>query len=423
MGDSISNLYPQPVASSSQNVLLSPKDAVGLAAAATQLQAIQREMGARQAIGSAYQGALNDDGTIDMGKLSSTLQASPAAAYGMQEATSRMLAQQQAQLALNAKQNQFIWDAVGSVANDPTLDRDKVRNIAVTLARNLKIPGQYVNGWLDNLPQDKAGLRNQLIQFRNLATGSAGVSTPTDTGLSPEGAPITAPRDVYSYRTAGGGIPSGLAPGESVLMGSAAERAAALQASASTSPQYRADLENLKAMSKTLDIGGPTVKYEKALGQIAQRFGLPSTLTPDQLASAEEFDKLTNSIALNQGKALGGTDAARVLSVGATPSSSMSRLGREGVIGLLQGNQDFIDRAREQWLDARAAGTPASQHDQFMHSFGKNYDVRVFQFARLNRDAQQKFIHTLSPAEIPAFEQSYQNAEAHGWVPALTRAK
>lgn len=425
MPDGIASLYPQPVNPASANVLLNPKDALATVAGAVQLNAINREVQAKQAIGQAYQGALGPDGSVDMGKLSSALAGNPAAAYGMQAATTEMLNQQRAQLDLNARQNQFIWDAVGSVANDPTLDRDKVRNMAVSLARNLKIPGQFVNSWLDNLPASKPALRNQLIQFRNLATGSANLSTPTPTGLDTEGAPITAPRDVYNIRTAtaGGGMPSQLGPGEDLLRRSPAERAAALQATASTSPQYRADLQNLAAMSKTLDIGGPTVKYEKALGQIAQRFGLPSTLTPDQLASAEEFDKLTNTIALNQGKALGGTDAARVLSVGATPSTSMSRYGREGVIGLLQGNQDFIDHAREQWLAARSAGAPASQHDQFMQSFGKNYDVRVFQFARLNRDAQQKFINSLSPAEIPGFEQAYQNAEAHGWVPALTRAK
>ena len=148
---------------------------------------------------------------------------------------------------------------------------------------------------------------------------------------------------------------------------------------------------------------------------------MPSTLTPDQLQSAEEFDKLSNTIALNQGKALGGTDAARVLSVGATPGTSMSRLGREGVVSLLEGNQDYIDKAREQWLEARASGTPASRHDEFMHSFGKNFDVRVFQFNKLDRENKQKYLHTLAPSEIPAFEQSYKNAAAHGWVEPLTK--
>lgn len=423
MADSSTNplaaLYPQPPAS--QPMTTDPARIIGLASGVAQLQAFQRDQAARQAVGEAFQGALTPEGGIDAAKLSGALQANPAAAYGMPEAASRMLEQQRAQLDLNARQNQFVIDAMGTMANDPNLNQDSIRSAAVTLARNLKIPGAIMNGWLDKMPKDKAGLRDMLIQLRNVAIGSAGVSTPTDTGLDENGAPITAPRGSYNYRTAGGGIPSALAPGEGALMGSSGDRAAALQATATTSPQYRADLANLKQMSKVLDIGGPTVPYEKKFAQLAQRFGLPSTLTPDQLTSVEEFDKTANAIALRQGASLGGTDATRVLSVGSTPSSSMSQLGRQGVVSMLEGSQDFIDHAREQWLEARAAGTPASQHDYWMHQFGKNYDPRVFQFARMDRDAKQKFINTLNPGEVPAFEQSYKNAAAHGWVPPLTK--
>src|SRR6202012_5008862 len=137
-----------------------------------------------------------------------------------------------------------IVDSVGAVANDPKLNADKVRDLGVTLARNLKIPGQMVNNWLDGLPNDQAGLRDRLIQMRNIATGSANASTPTPTGVNSEGAPVTAPRDVYNYQTAGGGgIPSDLAPGERGLLEGAAGRAGDLQATASTAPQYQADLD------------------------------------------------------------------------------------------------------------------------------------------------------------------------------------
>jgi hypothetical protein len=414
-------LYPTPPAPAAG--AMNPLQAVGLANALTGLQSNQQALAARQATGEAFRGALRDDGSIDQGALAASLRASPAAAYSLPEVAGLALNQATAQTDLDAKRNQFILDSVGATANDPNLNADKVRSLGVTLARNLRIPSAMINDWLDNLPKGKEALRAKLIQFRNMATGSANLSTPTPTGITPEGAPISAPRDVYNYRTAGGGIQGGLAPGEQGLSESAAGRAAALQATASTSPQYRADLANLKQMSRVLDIGGPTVKYEKPLAQVAQRFGLPSTLSPDQLKASEEFDKLANTIALNQGKALGGTDAARVLSVGATPSSGMSRFGREGVIDILAGNQDFIDRARDAWLESRSNGTPASLHDVFMHRFGKTYDVRTFQFAKLDRQNQQKFLDQLDAAEVPAFERSYQEAQKRGWVPPLKAAQ
>jgi hypothetical protein len=419
MADVASPQYPQPPAPGAG--MLNPLQAIGLVNAVTQLRTSQADLASKQATGAAYQNALNPDGSVDQAKLSATLQGDPAAAYGMPETASRMLQQSTAQTDLDAKRNGFIVDALGATADDPKLSLDKVRSLAVTLGRNLRLPASQVNNWLDGLPKGREALRGELIKMRNLAIGSAGSSTPTDTGLTPEGAPIVSSRGGFNYATAGGGLPKGLAPGEAGVMESSAGRAAALQSTASTSPQYRADLANLKQMSQVLDIGGPTVPYEKKFAQLAQRFGLPSTLTPDQLTSVEEFDKTANAIALRQGASLGGTDASRVLSVGSTPSSSMSRLGRQGVVSMLEGSQDFIDHAREQWLEARAAGASASQHDQWMHSFGKNYDPRVFQFARMDRTAKQKFIDTLSPAEIPAFEQSFKNAAAHGWVEPLTR--
>lgn len=414
--------YPQAQPAPANSLAtMNPLQAVATANYVQNYQNNQRVMAANQAAGEAFQGALNDDGSVDMSKVAATLKGDPRAAYGLPDVTAKMLAQGGAQMGLDTARNKFVTDAFGSLADDPKLTKDKVLSLGVTLARNLKIPAPLINNWLDGLPNGGQALRDKVIQFRNLAIGSAGASTPTDAGLDSEGAPQTGSRGTFNYKTAGGTIPSALPPGEGSLMGSSAERAGALQATATTSPQYRADLANLKTMSKVLDIGGPTVQYEKKLGQLAQRFGLPSTLTPDQLKSAEEFDKISNQIALNQGKALGGTDATRVLSVGSTPSSSMSRYGREGVINLLEGNQDFVDRARDQWLEARNNGVSASKHDQFMHAFGKNFDVRVFQFNRLDRANKQKFIDTLDPSEVPGFEQSYKNAAAHGWVEPLTK--
>src|SRR5262249_426391 len=158
-------------------------------------------------------------------------------------------------------------------------------------------------------------------------------------------------------------------------------RAEKLQATAGTSPQYHTDLENLRTLSKDIDIAGPTAEAEKKLNQLASRLGLSLTVKPDQPGKAEEFDKIPNQITLNQSPLFPGSDASLHTVVGANPSLSMSKIGREGVISMLQGNQDAIDTARKAWLRARAPGDVRAQDfDVFMERMGQELDPRVFQF-------------------------------------------
>ena len=147
-----------------------------------------------------------------------------------------------------------------------------------------------INNWLDGLPSDQKGLRQKLIQMRNIATGSAGLSTPTPTGITPEGAPVTAPRDVYNYCNCRRWIAGWPGAGrDRAYAESAAGRAANLQATASTSPQYHADLENLRTDSAVMgNLGGPTQDVEKKLNQLSTRLaGFGITMSPDQLRASE----------------------------------------------------------------------------------------------------------------------------------------
>ena len=142
-------------------------------------------------------------------------------------------------------------------------------------------------------------------------------------------------------------------------------------------------------------------------------------MNPDQLRALESFDKIANQISLNQGQFFGGTDASRNMTLGANPNSSMSRFGREGVIDMLHGNQDAIDRTRQLWLDARARGVPANSYDVFINDLSKKLDPRVFQFNRLSRENQQKFLNTLGADNLAEFEQKYRSAIDQKWVRPL----
>lgn len=336
---------------------------------------------------------------------------------------SQNIANDTALLDQHAKQQGFLVDSLGALADDPKLNYDKVRNTAVTLARNLKLPGEMVNSWLGGLPRDSAGLKDNLNQMRNLALGSAGTSGSHPT-VDQSGAQTNITKGEFLSRSGQGGVPAGLAPGEQGLAESAAGRAAKLQSSASTSPQYHADLENLKSESKILDnLGGPTFETEKKLNQLSSRLGgFGITMTPDQLKAGESFDKIANQISLNQSQSFHGSDAGLHTVVGANPSTSMSKFGREGVIDMLHGNQDAIDVTRKAWLKARANGAKPGDYDLFAERIGQEIDPRVFQFNRLNRDNQQKFLSQMDPSDLKEFEEKFKNSVDKKWVKPLKAA-
>lgn len=424
----VNALYPQPAPVQPGILNGDPSKIIGVVGALNQNALFQQQFNARRAIGSAYQKAIRPDGSIDTPTLMREIKSDPDAAFMAGEAASGALSREgqqigntTAQTELDAKRNAFIVDGLGALADDPKLSLDKVRNVAVTYARNLKIPGAVVNSWLDNLPKDPKALRDNLNQMRTLAVGSTGTATRVTGPPDASGAPQSMPMGAAIHA---GTMPTALAPGEAGLAESAAGRAAKLQASASTSQQYHADLENLKADSKILDnLGGPSFEVEKKLNQFSSRLGgFGITMTPDQLRAGESFDKIANQISLNQSQLFHGSDAGLHTVVGANPSTSMSKFGREGVIDMLHGNQDAIDVTRKAWLKARANGAKPGDYDLFAERMGQEVDPRVFQFNRLSRENQQKFLSQMDPSDLKEFEGKFKTAVENKWVKPLKAA-
>ncbi len=90
---------------------------------------------------------------------------------------------------------------------------------------------------------------------------------------------------------------------------------------------------------------------------------------------------------------------------------------------MLQGNQDAVDTTRQLWLKARAAGMTANQYDEFVNELVTPsdpkrgaLDPRVFQFNRMARNNQQKYLDQLDPSDLPEFEKNYKYAIAQKWV-------
>ena len=156
-------------------------------------------------------------------------------------------------------------------------------------------------------------------------------------------------------------------------------------------------------------------------------------MTPEQLKAADSFSKITNQISVNQAAgSLAGTDAGRNMTYHANPNLEATQAGREGVIDMLQGNQDAIDKTRDLWFQAKRNGAPASSHYDFIQQIGNaplnpktgaKFDPRVFQFNRMSRDNQQKFLGQVDPADIGQFEANFKEAISRGWVKAVKETR
>jgi hypothetical protein len=419
----ISALYPAAPPPAQPNALASgdPGKILGLIGQANQLQLFNKEFAAKQAIGDAAQGAIGPDGRYDPTANALAIRNNPAASFGAPEAISGVLARQGTQIEQTRAQANDAANLFGSISNiDKPTALDVHKAAALAAAQYPNLPAPVIAGITHHILGDPDGIKHGATTIQNVAVGAAGASSRVAAPPAVGGAPQQQPLGAANY---GGATVTGNAPGEEALLASPAERAARLQATASTTQQYHADLDNLKQLSKTLQIGGPTVEIEKKLGQLSSRFGLTATMTGDQLKSVEEFDKIANQISLNQSQNFHGSDAGLHTVVGANPSSSMSTYGREGVIDMLQGNQDAIDVTRRAWLAARANGAPVSSHDLFMERIGQEVDPRVFQFNRMARDNQQKFLSQMDPGDLKDFEGKFKSAVEKKWVKPLKIAQ
>ena len=386
----VNSLYPQPQAPGGGNALLSdPSKVIGLLSAAQDYRLKNQQFDA--------------------------LAQQPEAALQGQN-----ISNQSAQMKQNEEATQIAAHYFGTLPDDAKPD-DIYRMKMAIRAVHPNISAQTINTVADSVTRDPKGINSGLKTVRLLGVSPETIAGRVQGPPGVSGAPTSIPFSTAARLP--GQMETGLAPGETGLAEGAAERASKLQMTASTSPQYHADLENLRQESKVMgSVGGPTTETEKKVNQIASRFGFSVSMSPEQLKSTESFDKIANQISLNQSQFFHGSDAGLHTVVGANPSTSMSQFGREGVIDMLHGNQDAIDVTRKAWLAARANGAAPKDYDLFAERMGQEVDPRVFQFNRLSRDNQQKFLSQMDPSDLKEFEDRFKNAVSHKWVKPLKTA-
>jgi hypothetical protein len=256
-------------------------------------------------------------------------------------------------------------------------------------------------------------------------TTGGGVGVPGGGG----GAGASPSKTPGSYTT---NLPTGTAfPREA-----AAKDSAEFQAGGKGWMLQQGNLENLRDLSHDIDISGPTAEMEKSYNQLVQRFGLPGlgTVTKDDLAKTEEFDKIREQIAGQQAAVLHATDAGLLNQYGANPNLTMSKKGREANTNMLLGNNDAIRTAIGLWQKTRntngsATGMPKpgggmwldQDYYDWLSMLNKSFSPRPFQFARMRPEDQKDFkamIERSGKGAITKFNADMKAYERNGWLDA-----
>jgi hypothetical protein len=406
---------------------MNPLQLLDAAGKVNALAAFAKDYQARQATGDAYAAARRPDGSTDFNMLATGLAAHSETNWRGQENASTILQQRgtdisnaQAQYDLTAKRQAQALDMFGSIADKPT--SEGINTVAASLAAR-GVPALEIYPLVDRLRRAKGrdGYAAVLSDFRKNAIGATGTAQPVEGPPSATGAPTKQPLGSFlSGGTAGGATPVGLAPGVGEAQKAEAEAgqeaARGLQNAANEIPTQRTQLDLMRndlAQAKTKF--GPTAKYEKVANVIAGRvLGFHPTMSKEEIASLESFDKVARQIALSQAGSLHATDQTLHTALGANPNTDLSAFGNEGIINMLHGNADALAIKSREWNKARRAGTGPDKFYQWSDQFNQSFDPRVFQFMRM--DTKQRAALLKNITDKPTFEQSLVDAERRGWI-------
>jgi len=250
---------------------------------------------------------------------------------------------------------------------------------------------------------------------------AASGTSPLGTGRYPsQGAPAV-PGGPAAAGPAGfvpSGPKLGAEPAANVTATASANQGVALQQTADQVPQRKALLGNLEAALNNFT-SGPGADWKKVGNSIANMANPFTDFNAKGIASQEEFAKQATQLAQSQFQALGGTgtDAKLDSAMHTSPNTSLSKLGNQGIINMLKGNEDAIAVKNAEWQDYLAKGNSPQDYGAFSQHFNKLYDPRVFQSVYMSPDQRQDLLKGLDKSEKAQFQQSYNYAVSKGWIP------
>lgn len=254
---------------------------------------------------------------------------------------------------------------------------------------------------------------------------AARVGTVNQTTGVPESVPVGAvtsdtgaPQQVAGLTGPGGSLPTGLGPGRAEAMAAPVaargQRAAEIEQSFAGSRMRQSQLEELAATLGDFRSGPGAAKWSGIVTEANRLFG---THYDDSQASAQQvFEKIASQVAAAQRDTMGSasTNAQTELAQLASPGSVKSPEANQQVIGLLRGNEDWIQAKAKAWKAAQKAGVTPDQLDDFEQQFSKLYDPRYFQEKYMTANQRGAMAREMGPKAYQAFEK--QRKEVLGYA-------
>jgi hypothetical protein len=269
----VSSLYPQAPAQQQSLLSGNPLQMVGTLQSMQQLNLLTKTINAKQAVGNAYSNNLNPDGTPNIPGIAAELKGNSAAAFGLPEAQSTLLAQRGQQIQndtsqfdLYGKQSGFVQQWIASraaqVQSGQKVSGEDLNNDAVSLSRNTGIPSPVINSVIQNIQSDPGGIKGGLINLQNRVAGAGAaagrVAAPPGVG----GAQQTMPAGAAGYGAPGatpGTMPIALPPGRGEAQtATGLQGGQQLAADRSTAANYRREVFPLEQAIPALENLGKT---------------------------------------------------------------------------------------------------------------------------------------------------------------------
>lgn len=197
-----------------------------------------------------------------------------------------------------------------------------------------------------------------------------------------------------------------------------AEQGVELGRQADQVPTMMATLGNMRTMLSQFNTG-PGAAWTREMVNSWNRVAPPTMqIRVEGTAAQEEFVKLSTQLAQQQFQALGGTGANEQLAsaMRTSPNETLSRMGNQSIIALLQGNADAIRVKNEEWQRWLASGRGPETYGQFSSEFNRSFDPRFFQAVYMSPESRRQMMNAMSETERREFNRNFRAAIERGWI-------
>src|ERR1035437_6899356 len=306
--------------------------------------------------------------------------------------------------------------------NKPTAEN--VQNIASNISTSMpQIRPDIILKARDMLLNNKGGIKDAADTMRNMNRSPDAASGLTNAPPDPVTGATQRQTVASSNRMPGvrpGGLPVGFSD---VASGPAGAAGISNMASmANDAPNQRALLENLNSLGNEA-VSGPSSDFEKRANALAQRLfpGKGITLSTQQLANSEEYGKISEQLAGQQATAAHSTNAFLTNAYNTNPSLYLSKVGRQGITHMLQGNLDSVVAKNDAWNAYANGETDGQMHSPaefttWNRQFNANFNPRAFQYARMTPEERSNFRSTIPANQQQKFFNQIQDYQSKGWI-------